>query len=77
MTTLLTIKNKNLFYKFISDESGQGLTEYILILSASVFGVSQLVSVMKNAFDQGSLRLGAQLEKDLKSGRAPLYVWEN
>ena len=62
---------------FISDESGQGSLEYILILSGSVLMVGQLVRVILKAFDAGMLRFGGQLERDLKVGRAPLGVWEN
>jgi hypothetical protein len=60
-----------------SDEEGQGTVEYVLILSVSVLGASQLARQILKVMDQGILRLGSQLEKDLKSGRAPLSVWEN
>lgn len=59
------------------DEHGQGTVEYILILSASVLGAGQLARLIMRAFDSGIGRLGGQLEKDLKTGRAPLGVWEN
>lgn len=59
------------------DESGQGTVEYIVILSASVFGASQLARKLLGALDTGILRLGGQLEQDLKTGRLPLNVWKN
>lgn len=62
---------------FLEDEQGQGTVEYILILSVAIWGSSQLVSAFFSGLDQGILRLGAQLEKDLKTGRAPLSVWTN
>jgi Flp pilus assembly pilin Flp len=65
------------FSDFMSDETGQGTVEYVLILSVSVVGATQLVRQILKVLDQGILRLGGQMEKDLKSGRAPLNVWEN
>lgn len=53
------------------------MTEYILILAVSVVGASQLAKQILKAFDKGIVRLGAELERDLKTGRAPLNVWEN
>jgi hypothetical protein len=68
---------KNAFYRFLLDDSAQAMTEYLLILSATIFIVSQLGRKILGILDNGILRLGAQLEKDLKTGRAPLDVWEN
>jgi Flp pilus assembly pilin Flp len=65
------------FKKFLHDEQGQGTIEYIVILSVSVYGAVQLSRQILKALDAGVLRLGGQLEQDLKSGRAPLSVWEN
>jgi hypothetical protein len=68
---------KSWLNRLILDESGQGLTEYILILSASILAATQLARKMIDVLDKGILRLGSELEKDLKTGRAPLSVWEN
>jgi hypothetical protein len=65
------------FKNLYSEESGQGTVEYVLILSVTVVGASQLARQILKALDNGVLRLGAELEKDLKSGRAPVSVWEN
>jgi len=62
---------------FLKDDRGQATTEYILILSASVFVAVGLAKVILGTLDSGILRLGAQLEQDLKTGRAPLLVWQN
>jgi len=70
-------KIQNTVWKFIQDESGQSTTEYILILSVCVIGASQLAKRLLSVLDKGILRLGSQLEEDLKTGRAPLHVWKN
>jgi hypothetical protein len=62
---------------FMADESGQGTTEYIIILSASVTGAVALARKMLSAVDAGVLRLGGQLDQDLKTGRAPSGIWAN
>jgi hypothetical protein len=62
---------------FISDENGQATTEYILILSAAVLGAGALSRGILKAIDDGILYLGGQLEKDLKTGRAPASVYNN
>lgn len=61
----------------IKDENGQAVTEYILILSASIFAASTIARTILKGLDQGILNLGGQLEKDLKTGRAPLDTWQN
>ena len=63
--------------KFLHDESGQAITEYILLLSVCVFGASALGRGILKSLDAGILKLGGQLEKDLKSGRQALSVWKN
>lgn len=62
---------------FLADESGQAMTEYILLLSVIVVGASSLARGILKVMDQGILRLGGQLEKDLKTGRSPLSAWKN
>ena len=61
----------------IRDESGQGTVEYILILSVSVVGAGAISRKIVETLDKGILRLGGQLEKDLKTGRADIGIWEN
>ncbi len=63
--------------EFISDESGQGVLEYVLLLSGTVIGAGLLARGILSSLDSGILKLGGQLEKDLKTGRAPLTVYQN
>lgn len=63
--------------RFCEDESGQSITEYILILSASVVGAGLVSRQVLKALDTGILKLGGQLEKDLKTGRASVGIWQN
>ncbi len=61
----------------IADDKGQGTVEYILILSLVVVGTTAIVRAIRGTMDKGLLYLGGQIEKDLKTGRAPLNVWKN
>lgn len=70
-------KSRSVGNKFLAEEDGQAITEYILILSACIFGATTLARGILKALDDGVLKLGGQLEKDLKSGRAPLTAWQN
>lgn len=63
--------------RLLSDEGGQATVEYMLILSASVVGAGLMSRKIIQAIDSGIATLGGQLEKDLKTGRAPLSVWQN
>lgn len=67
----------NRLRNLVQDESGQAITEYILLLSVIVVGAAALTKSILGVLDKGILRLGGQLEKDLKTGRAPLNVWKN
>lgn len=62
--------------RLLSDERGQGTLEYILILSVTVVIAGALGRAVIAALDKGVLRIGGQLEKDLKTGRAPLGIWK-
>jgi hypothetical protein len=64
-------------FEFLEDESGQGTLEYILILAATITGSIILCKQILMALDKGILKFGAQLEKDLKTGRASLGTWKN
>lgn len=59
------------------DEGGQGIVEYIIILSATVVGAGLISRQILRALDSGIVKLGGQLEKDLKTGRASVSIWEN
>lgn len=60
------------------EDSGQAVTEYILLLSVILTAVIALLKGVLAALDKFTLAFGAQLEKDLKAGRAnPTDVWGN
>jgi hypothetical protein len=61
----------------VRDERAQATVEYMLILSAVVAGAGLMSRKLIQALDAGVLRLGGQLEKDLKTGRVPVDVWQN
>jgi Flp pilus assembly pilin Flp len=61
--------------RLLRDEGGQATVEYILILSAAIVGAGALSRKILQTIDKGVLRLGGQLEKDLKTGRAPVDIW--
>jgi Flp pilus assembly pilin Flp len=63
--------------RFIQDDQGQSITEYVLILSVTIVGGAALARAIMGSLDKGILNLGAQLEKDLKTGKASLNVWQN
>lgn len=63
--------------KLSSDESGQAMVEYILIVAFSVALAAGLARTLTKSIDLAVLRIGSQLEKDLKTGRATLDVWKN
>lgn len=65
------------FLRFFSDDSGQAVVEYVLLLSLAVGIATLFLRAVGAALDRGTLRFGGTLERRLKSGRAPLYVWEN
>lgn len=63
--------------RFVRDERGQAVSEYVLILSVCVAGATALMRAILNVLDNGLKSLGAQLEKDLKTGRTPTNVWKD
>jgi hypothetical protein len=63
--------------KLWNDEEGQATLEYILILSVTVVGASALARAILKTLDDGILRFGGQLEKDLHTGKAPVNAWSN
>lgn len=62
---------------FFLEEEGQTTVEYILVLSVAVVGAAAIARTLLGVIDQGLLVFGGQLEKDLKTGRAPVNVWIN
>ena len=70
-------RGKNFLVRFYRDEDGQAVIEYVLVLSATLVAAGMLARGILSALDNGVLKLGGQLEKDLKTGRAPLTVYQN
>ena len=68
---------RSFVYFLKEDESGQAVTEYILLLSVLVVGVSAMTRGILAALDRGILHLGAQLERDLRTGRMRVDLWKN
>lgn len=68
---------KKFLVRLLADEEGQALMEYILLISFAIVGATQIARGILKVLDQGVLRLGGQLEKDLKTGRSPLSAWRN
>lgn len=63
--------------RLLREEEGQAVVEYILLLSLCAMIAAGLARALVAVMDSGILMLGGQLEKDLKTGRAPLNVWQN
>ncbi|MCM2322418.1 MAG: hypothetical protein NDJ90_04060 [Oligoflexia bacterium] len=59
------------------DDGGQATLEYILILTFTVGAAAALARGLLGALNKGVLTLGAQLERNLKTGRAPAHVFVN
>ena len=53
------------------------MTEYVLILAVCVVAAGAMTRQLLKVLDNGILRLGGQLEKDLKTGRAGVGIWKN
>jgi hypothetical protein len=70
-------RNISFLSSLLKDEGGQGTVEYILILSVTVVAAGTQARGILNSIDIGIHLLGGQLEKDLKTGRAPVGIWEN
>ena len=63
--------------RFAREESGQAITEYVILLAFAVGTAIAFARGILGVIDKGILKLGGQLEKDLKTGRSPLSVWKN
>ncbi len=63
--------------RLANEESGQAMTEYIVLLAFCAIAASTLARRIMGVFDKGIMKLGGQLEKDLKAGRSQLDTWSN
>lgn len=58
-------------------QSGQAVLEYIILLSITLTGATLIARGILTSLDDAVLRFGGKLEKNLKTGRAPVGVWKN
>lgn len=56
------------------DRSGQATVEYILLLSVVVVMAVGLFTGIRAAMDRSVVYMGAELQRNLKTGRAPANV---
>jgi len=63
--------------KNFRDDSGQAITEYLLLLSVIMAAALAFSRGLIRGISSGVLSLGGQLEKDLKTGRVKLGIWKN
>jgi len=63
--------------RFLQNSSGQATTEYILMLTIAVIISLLLTRGILEAVDRSILVFGGNLEKQLKTGRAPVNVYIN
>ena len=63
--------------RFVREDDGQAITEYILLLTLTVAGAVALAKGLLAAINRANLTIGGQLEKDLKTGRVALDLWSN
>jgi len=68
---------KTFLASFLNDESGQAVTEYILLLSLSLASAVALSKAILTALDKFTAVFGGQLEKDLKTGGTVYTIWSN
>jgi Flp pilus assembly pilin Flp len=63
--------------RFARDDSGQAITEYILLLALIMAGLVAIARGLLSTLNTVTLAIGGELEKDLKTGRVPLSAWKN
>jgi Flp pilus assembly pilin Flp len=61
----------------VREESGQAITEYIMLMSVLAVAALTLSRGVLRGIFEGVLTLGGQLEKDLKTGRISVSNWKN
>lgn len=69
--------NSAAFHRFLSDESGQATVEYVLILSFVVVVAGTISRTLMSTLDRSIGFLGAELEKQLRTGRLKVSAWNN
>lgn len=69
--------NNGALLRFLSDESGQATAEYVLILSFVVVVAGTISRTLMSTLDRSVGYLGAELEKQLRTGRLKVNAWNN
>ena len=79
LTKLQTSRLKRLYSKFLYDQSGQAVVEYILLLSLIAVFIITFLKTMFGVVRNGMLRVNAQVEADLVTGEGYRSVgsWRN
>ena len=73
-SAMLRLKNNK---QIFVGHAGQAVVEYILILSLVAVGSATMTRFLLRTIDSGIARLGGQMSKDIKTGRASLGSWKN
>jgi hypothetical protein len=58
-----------------SNEGGQAILEYILLLSIILVGLGLFLQKISSSFDVMTARRGGALEKQIRTGSAPASLW--
>ena len=56
-------------------ESGQALTEYILLLSIILVSMSYFLKAISKTIDEMTARQGGMIERQIRTGSAPASLW--
>ncbi len=57
------------------NESGQALTEYVLLLMIVVPALVYFVGTLAGTFYKSSAKYGGFIEKQMRTGAAPATIW--
>lgn len=69
--------NRKFFRPLLADERGQAITEYLILVAATVGLTAFFAKKILAGINTGVQTLAAQLEKDLKTGRMSIGYWKN
>jgi len=58
-----------------SNEGGQAIVEYILLLSIVLIGLGLFLQKISTGFDAMTAQRGGALEKQIRTGSAPASLW--
>ncbi len=58
-----------------SNEGGQAIVDYILLLSIILIGLGLFLQKTSTAFDGITVNWGGKLEKQIRTGSAPASIW--